>query len=368
MAACNQCYEQPPICLHGANPATKCQAFAFTDALACRQSNGTYTATCRNSMPVETRQLDGPHIDRLVGHSPAAPAVAVLTAAETTLVANMAADTTAVGAMGDMINLLDRFPQHHEEVKRTMNRLLTSCNAAQTNHANIVYNEIARAKDALEKQTVVTATTPAAYKVINYPKATMFQSIVKNVEKGDVTQESANELLDPSTGKKYIPFEKSTKVSNDLNLMYSLQVFVITLTGLTKEAPQVYFRLSKDILRVATTDGCKIAHEYVDALLRRLDEGVFPNVVDMYKSGEHNRVLADVKATKDVGKDKDNDKDKSKKTRMTFGPVTQPIGGPGAGEIKQKCNRYHATPQQACTAGIPVGHPSGKAGQCAYIH
>jgi hypothetical protein len=54
--------------------------------------------------------------------------------------------------------------------------------------------------------------------------------------------------------------------------------------------------------------------------------------------------------------------------RMVFGPVTTPKGGPGTGLIPQPCNRFHASPREMCTAGVPVGHPSGKVGWCAFSH
>ena len=58
-----------------------------------------------------------------------------------------------------------------------------------------------------------------------------------------------------------------------------------------------------------------------------------------------------------------------------FGDVTIGFGGPGAAiitdpvtKIPQRCIHLHATPQKKCTAGVPIGHLSGKAGQCMYAH
>ena len=55
--------------------------------------------------------------------------------------------------------------------------------------------------------------------------------------------------------------------------------------------------------------------------------------------------------------------------RQTYGMVSVPINGPGAGFIfdqatkaSKRCTRYHATPQQPCTAGVMPDHGSGKAG------
>ena len=58
-----------------------------------------------------------------------------------------------------------------------------------------------------------------------------------------------------------------------------------------------------------------------------------------------------------------------------FGDVAIPIGGPGAGIITdattqdpRRSMHFHSIPKKKCTAGVPVGHPSGKAGQCMYKH
>ena len=59
----------------------------------------------------------------------------------------------------------------------------------------------------------------------------------------------------------------------------------------------------------------------------------------------------------------------------SFGEVTIPIGGPGAAivtdpatGIPRACMHFHGRRKKTCTAGVPVGHPSGKAGQCMYKH
>ena len=48
------------------------------------------------------------------------------------------------------------------------------------------------------------------------------------MEKGEDHMEDKTEMFDPSTGKKCIPFAKATKVTSDVNLMYSLMVFTTT--------------------------------------------------------------------------------------------------------------------------------------------
>ena len=57
-------------------------------------------------------------------------------------------------------------------------------------------------------------------------------------------------------------------------------------------------------------------------------------------------------------------------SKITFGPVTQPIGGQGTGWIDKPCKCFHANPQKACTGGIPPdsGFPKHFVGLCAYNH
>jgi len=363
--------------MHGQNPATRCAALTFTDALNQRLANGNYTNAMRCSLPVEASQLDGTHLDHLIGYTPAVAAVLTLSGAEDLLVTAMADDSAGVGSFGSMANLAVRFPQHIDEIRRTVNRLLTVCTAPQSAQAGIVLGELSRLEGVTSTASKII-TTPAEFKIVNYPQATLFQTIIKNVEKGDSAVDDSRELFDPSTGKKYIPFSKSTKASSDVNLMLGLQIFVITLAGLKKQSPQVYFRLTKEIARVITSHGYKAAHEHLDGILRKLDEGVFPNVVMLFRSGEHNRILQDQDAARgkpEVKARDSKDKEKDPRQRVKFGEVTKPLGGPGAGIINdyktqapKLCTRFHAVPQQECSAGVPVGHPSNKAGWCAFKH
>ena len=82
-------------------------------------------------------------------------------------------------------------------------------------------------------------------------------------------------MLDVTTGKKYIPFEKTTKVSSDVNFMYSIQIFVTSVVAIKKEAPKVYYTFSKEMRRACAIGGHSFAQQYADALLRSLDEGMF---------------------------------------------------------------------------------------------
>ena len=63
------------------------------------------------------------------------------------------------------------------------------------------------------------------------------------------------------------------------------------------------------------------------------------------------------------------------KHHAAFGDVAIGFGGPGTAiiidsvtKIPRPCAHFNATPQKECTAGVPIGHHSGKAGQCAFKH
>ena len=63
------------------------------------------------------------------------------------------------------------------------------------------------------------------------------------------------------------------------------------------------------------------------------------------------------------------------KSHAAFGDVEIGFGGQGAAiivgpmtKIPRPCTHFHATPQKECTAGVPIGHLSGKTGQCMYAH
>ena len=208
---CNQCFDI--TCPHGGTPGTPCMNFAFTNASAHRNPDGSYTPAMRNTLPLEVRHLDGQHIDRLSGYVVATTAPVVASAAENTLIAGLAADTVVLSDVGAIIGLVERFPAQAPDAKRNLNRLLSTANGAQTQQIGIAYNEIARAVTVAAGKPALSATTTAQFKLVNYPMATLFQNIVRNVEKGEDNIEDKTEMFDPSTGKKYIPFAKAPKVT-----------------------------------------------------------------------------------------------------------------------------------------------------------
>ena len=134
---CDQCFDI--TCPRGANAASMCVAFGFHDPAANRNPDGSYTAAMKASMPFEARQLDGPHIDRITGHTVAAAAPIVATAADTALIAALAADTVVLGDVGKLIGLVEKFPVQAVAARSNLNRLLSTANGAQTQQAGIAY-------------------------------------------------------------------------------------------------------------------------------------------------------------------------------------------------------------------------------------
>ena len=139
-----------------------------------------------------------------------------------------------------------------------------------------------------------------------------------------------------------------------------------------------YYDFARDVVRVVDDKGARFGQEYVDQLLRFLDEKRFSSMVALYATGEPTRTFTEmVIRNTPVGVKRPGLGDGLKPGELggpngtvNFGPVTKPVGGEGAGWIKKRCNRYHATPQGACTAGIPpnAGFPADSVGLCAYIH
>ena len=219
-----------------------------------------------------------------------------------------------------------------------------------------------------------------AFQQTNYPLATLFQLVVKTVEKGVDASNVSQEFLDTVTGKKYVPFAKATKITSVGNFMYAVHIFVISAQSIKKEAPSVYFQFAREMKRANDSGGFAFGQKYCDAILRGLDEGIFENLVQFFKSGEHNRIYTEMWSEHDTTVPKDlRSKDKNDpRQKIIFGPVTTPLGGKGAGVItnfktgeRTKCSRFHATPQGKCTAGIPAGDPRftpDQVGLCAYTH
>ena len=159
--------------------------------------------------------------------------------------------------IGTSRSVADKRPAKRGEISDQLNTLLNGPPAAATvTNVNSAIEAI-RALDASDNAGGgVTSTTE--FKQVNFPLATLFQSIVKAVERGTEVIPDQNEMLDPASGKKYIPFPKATKASCDANLMYSIHIFVVSVTALKKEAPQVYHTFSNEVRRACVVNNIAI--------------------------------------------------------------------------------------------------------------
>jgi hypothetical protein len=377
MVHCPSCYQDDPICPKGNDPTKTCSGFT-PSAQTCRLTDGNYSVSFRSTLPTEIRSSDGVHLDHLTSYGGNNAGAVTLSADEDGISNDLT--TIALANIGDVLTLAEKRPAMVADLRQGVSRLLNaSPNAAQSNIISSALTQLNSLESKRSKDIYAgSIASTTVYKVSNYPMATLFQNIVKSVEKGnDATSEIQHEMLDVSTGKKVIPFEKSTKVTSDVNFMYSVHVFVTSITAIKKEAPKVYFTFSKEMRRACNSGGYLFAQQYADALLKSLDEGLFKDPVSLFLMGEHNRIYDEIwsqrSATKSI---RSNLSDVFQ--RIKFGPVTTPLGGKGAGVVmdpktkqKIKCNRFHATPQQPCTAGIPKDDPRYGAemvGLCAYAH
>ena len=165
--------------------------------------------------------------------------------------------------------------------------------------------------------------------------------------------------------------------------MYALVVFCSTITQLKDLAPCVWQEFLRRVMFVETANGFLLAQEFVDAVLRKLDEKTYPSITDFMRAGEHNRIIDELRhlvinpikpnAVVPPGTVPTGDP----RPRIKFGEVIRPLGGRGAGiitnfktKVPTKCNRFHASPQGNCTAGVPsgAGYPADQVGLCAYQH
>jgi hypothetical protein len=346
-------------------------------AQTCRLADGNYNINFRSTLPFEVRSTDGVHLDHLTSYATGGGVATALTADENGINADMT--TIALNNLGDVLTLAEKRPGLVSQLRQGVSRLL---NAGPNGAQSTVISSTLTQLNSLEAKSLKdvyagSVASTGVFKVTNYPLATLFQNIVKATEKGHEVSSDGQEMLDVTTGKKYIPFEKTTKVTSDVNFMYSIQVFVTSVLAIKKEAPKVYYTFSKEMRRACAIGGCAFAQQYADALLRALDEGLFKDPISLFLMGEHNRIYEEIWSARKS--ERHTVKEPSDVfQRIKFGPVTTPLGGKGAGVVtdpktkqKIKCNRFHATPQQPCTAGIPKGDPRYGAelvGLCAYLH
>ena len=377
---CDQCFECRPICFHGHDPNLDCGQFT-RNVLGSRGANGVHSAVVRNTLPKEARLVADSFIDSLTNYKSAAPAA--LPVAE----AAVAADLTTIGVanLGTAVKLARARTGMADDIHDNVSNLLngtpsageiTRINAAlgQINHVQIV------AETAASKPT---DKSPSQHLESTYPMATLFQFVVKATEQGVDLRPDTTELYDSALGKRYVPFAKTTKCSSGSKLMYALIVFCSTMTQLNNLAPCVWQEFLRKVMFVEVANGYLLAQEFIDAVLRKLDELTYPSITDFLRSGEHNRILDELRhmvitpikpgQLGPTGIVKEQDP----RPRIKFGQVTTPLGGRGAGiitnfktKVATKCNRFHATPQGNCTAGVPdgAGYAADQVGLCAYQH
>ena len=307
-----------------------------------------------------------------------------MSTAHATIQVELTGDTLLFGDVAECINLMALHPQANVDVMRNVTRLIgAGLTNAQMIVATLVIQEVAVARTRLA--TIVAApTTATAYKQLTSPKAQMFQTIVRGTETGRSIQEDPSVAFDPVSGKTVVPFAKATKVTSAARLMYAVSCFCRFMTIAAKEAPTVYYQFELEIMRVCDAHGFLIGQEMADVILRKIDDQTYANMVALFAAGENNRLLSELLGSQVAARPLQQNLHAptpraptatDPRVKFVFGPVTQPLGGQGAGLMdnhktgaKVKCNRFHATPQLKCTAGVPSGHVSGMAGLCAYTH
>ena len=382
---CPQCYETDAvICPKAANPAAVCTGFC-SNPLGQRTGHGEYPASLRSTLPPSVSAADSGHLDSLLGHVAAPLAAVALTADEQAIVD----DATMAGLIDNNLNLAVTIVQKRPNLRSTVEARLdiianTANQVVTARLAHVATRIQAVCDDIKEKAKETKPGTGTAYKQATYPQATLFQTIVKACVKGQELPEESKAMFDPTTGKTYVPFGGSVKVDTTTQLIYCAHTFVTSMLTIKNEAPKVYYEFMRDVARVADDKGARFAQEYIDILLRFLDEKRFPSMVALYKTGEPTRTFTELSMRKesDSSRGRGNTRDWERLRRpggliespsgekVPYGPVTKPMGGEGAAWFARKCNRFHGDPRKPCTAGIPAGFgfPEKIVGLCAYEH
>ena len=397
--ACPGCYELAPRCNKGNDPTARC-AGDVADAAANRVGDGRYATALSNSLPMEAQNAAGMAIQTLTHQVTAAAAFPAGSAEELLM-------STPVNLvfkdMPTMVIICTRFIDQIAVFKPLAMALMgtASITNAQLGICKYGLDELSKLEDRQCKQTSDTrAQTTAEFTNTQTPRVSIFQTITKSVEKGNHSLPAGQEMLDLATGRKMVPFEKAIKITSSGNMMYIMYLYVTTISGLLREAFKVYDHFMRDVNLVVTSRGHFYAQDYVTRILESLDMKIYSNMPQLYSMGEHNRIASILAGTHNNvgGQGLQYDADyhppapgagnpgggaaggagNDPRKRIHFGPIKQPIGGAGAGVITdwktkkpQKCNRFHATPQLACTAGIPENDPRftpAQVGLCAYQH
>lgn len=368
MPVCPMCYEDAPLCQKASNPALVC-SYVPQDFLGSRLPSGAYEPSLRNSLPNQAQDVEGPHLDTLLGFTSPTTVAETLTADETTM-QGAVAGTLVVDNLNVAVSLARKRPALRQQIQDSIDAIAMTANQLGVTRCQYAMTQIRSQMELqMKEKEKAQPSTALGYKQVAYPRATLFNTIGRSVAKGMEVQVDAQKMFDSDTGKTLVPLKSLPKITTAADLVYAVSLYCTSMQTLKQEASRVYFELMRDVTRVANDKGPKFGVEYVDCLLRYLDEGRFANMVALYKSGEPTRVYMELstRAPSLVPKDPARF---VKKVINNFGPVTKPMGGKGAGVIQQKCNRFHADPMRACTAGVPSdeGFPDWQVGLCAYEH
>ena len=370
---CPQCYEtDAAICPKAIDATRSCSGFVL-NAINLRTALGDYPASLKNTLPHQARSADGPHFDALLGYSTPSTVEVPLTAEEQAVVDDLA--TLVENNLHLSVSICEKRPALRKQIEARLDVLTTGaggplCNRISQFTQRIVNNT----KDEKAKKDELKPVTGSHYKATNYPLSTLFQTIVKSAAKGVEMPDEGKEFFDASTGKTYVPFAKMIKIDSGPLFVHCVHTFVTTVVVLKSEAPRVYYDFTRDVVRVVEDKGARFGQEYVDQLLRFLDEKRFSSMVALYATGEPMRTFTEMTMRSSLKRGADDALKPGQlggpNGTVNFGPVTTPIGGAGAGWIKKRCNRFHNNPKTACTAGIPpnAGFPADIVGLCAYQH
>ena len=363
MSTCSSCYEAN-CCAPGA-----CNKF-LADPGAERQTNGYGPAVAQAAPAVvhcSTQDIDG------IVKPRATTVLATLTAEETALLAtgpNFAG--LDIGDLPAAVTLVGKRPGQNDVLYPKVLALA----GAQTTQALIAKVEffVGQMKEAHTKavNTVAPITQSSSYMASAFPLYNLFCTLVKAVVRSQDAAEVVDQksLFDPSTGKTLVPFEKVTKCQTPGHLFRAFAMFKETVTILLKLAPKVWTEFESRVYHTEAAMGHLLTQQFIGEVLRKLDQGAYPNIVALMRAGEHNRIIDDLRPPLKAIKEP-NVTGKNNRTRLTPGPVTKQ--GEFASCITDKdgkplaCHNFKA--KNPCTFGVMAGqgHDS-HIGKCAYHH
>ena len=282
------------MCLHGQTAATPCAMFTSA-AAANRLPNGSYNPSFTNTLPIEVRAVDSSFLDVLTNYAVATPGAFAAGSPELAMETNPAG--VVLATLGVAVTVARVRPALVDQLYDAVTLLLNAGGTA---------SEVARVTGAMTqlaamqsqnaaKLTQAVAPTAARHLQQNYPLATLFQTCVKGVEKGLDLKPESGEMFDTTSGKRYVPFPGATKTTSGAKLMHSLDVFCDTIISLKNQAPFVWREFKRRVMLCESTEGFIFAQEFVDAILRKLDEKVYTDILALMRAGEHNRILDEIK-------------------------------------------------------------------------